>query len=81
MNAELEKHKQNQNNLRSEIHVKVSRHKMLSNMESNLEGYSRSVKMVLKACKESSEFGQGIHGALAQLINVEKSMKQPLKCL
>ena len=58
MNAELEKHKQNQNNLRSEIHVKVSS-KMLSNMESNLEGYSRSVKMVLKACKESSEFGQG----------------------
>ena len=72
VNNELEKLKEKQNNLRSEIHVKVSRHKMLSNMESNLEGYTRSVKMVLKACKESSEFGQGIHGALVQLINVEK---------
>ena len=79
VNAELEKHKQNQNNLRSEIHVKVSRHKMLSNMESNLEGYSRSVKMVLKACKESSEFGQGIHGALAQLINVEKKYETAIE--
>ena len=72
VNNELEKLKEKQNNLRSEIHVKVSRHKMLSNMESNLEGYTRSDKMVLKACKESSEFGQGIHGALVQLINVEK---------
>jgi len=79
VNAELEKHKQNQNNLKSEIHVNISRHKMLSNMESNLEGYSRSVKMVLKACKESSEFGQGIHGALAQLINVEKKYETAIE--
>lgn len=79
INAELEKHRENQNRLKSEIHVKISRHKMLSNMESNLEGYTRSVKMVLKACKESSEFGQGIHGALAQLINVEKEYETAIE--
>jgi chromosome segregation protein len=44
-------------------------------MENNLEGYNRSVREVLKACRESSELGEGIHGALAQLIKPERNMK------
>jgi chromosome segregation protein len=44
---------------------------MLSDMEKNLEGYNRSVKVILQECKLSPEFGKGIHGALAQLISVE----------
>ena len=79
INAELEDIRENQNKLKSEIHVKTSRHKMLSDMESNLEGYNRSVKMVLKACSKSPEFGQGIHGALAQLINVEKKYETAIE--
>lgn len=61
-----------ENKLKSDIQFKTSRHKMLVDMEQNLEGYNRSVRQVLQACRESSEFGSGIHGALAQLIKVER---------
>lgn len=70
--TELEQKRKAQNNLKSDIQVKSSRHKMLQDMEKNLEGYNRSVKMVLQACSQSKEFGKGIHGALAQLISVDK---------
>lgn len=79
INTELEKNKGNQNKLKSKIHIKTSRYKMLRDMENNLEGYNRSVKMVLKACSKSPEFGQGIHGALAQLINVEKKYETAIE--
>jgi chromosome segregation protein len=61
-----------QNTLRSEIQFKTSRYRMLKDMEQNLEGYNRSVKQVLQACKEDSSFGAGIRGALAQLITVDR---------
>ena len=68
----LDEKRKNQNTIKSDIQVKNSRLKMLQDMEKNLEGYNRSVKMVLQACSQSPEFGKGIHGALAQLITVEK---------
>jgi len=67
--AELRK---KQNQLKTEIQVKTSRQKMLLDMERSFEGYNKSVKEVLNACTRSSEFGKGIHGALAQLIKVDK---------
>lgn len=72
MEIDLDKKRKTQNTIKSDIQVKNSRHKMLQDMEKNLEGYNRSVKMVLQACNQSPEFGKGIHGALAQLITVEK---------
>jgi len=45
---------------------------MLIDMERNLEGYNRTVRVILQACRESHEFGKGIHGALAQLFTVDK---------
>jgi chromosome segregation protein len=63
-----------QSKLRSEMQFKTSRARTLTEMEQNLEGYNRSVRQVLKECKESDEFGKGIHGALAQLIKVDKKI-------
>ncbi|MCX7746502.1 MAG: chromosome segregation protein SMC [Clostridia bacterium] len=68
----LNEYRKKENTVRSEYQFKSSRYKTLKDMENNLEGYQRSVKEVLHACKESREFGQGIHGALAQLITVDK---------
>ncbi|MEI6131564.1 MAG: chromosome segregation protein SMC [Bacillota bacterium] len=56
----------------SELQYKQARIKMLKEMESNLEGFVRSVKEILKKAKVDSKFGEGIHGAFAQLIKVEK---------
>lgn len=75
MKADLEStlaaHRKKQNFMRSEIQFKSSRHKVLKEMEQNFEGYNRSVKTILAACRRSDGFGSGIYGALAQLINVD----------
>ncbi|HHW47119.1 MAG TPA: chromosome segregation protein SMC [Clostridiaceae bacterium] len=67
--AELRK---KQNQLKTEIQVKTSRQKMLLDMERSFEGYNKSVRDILNACARFPEFGKGIHGALAQLIKVDK---------
>lgn len=67
----LEENKK-RNDVISELQLKTSRLRILSDMENNLEGYYRSVKNILKECSSSQEFGKGIHGALAKLINVSK---------
>lgn len=68
-----------QSKLRSEMQFKTSRARTLTEMEQNLEGYNRSVRQVLKECKESDEFGKGIHGALAQLIKVDKKYEAAIE--
>lgn len=44
--------------------------KLLKEMEEGFEGYARSVKEVLQMCKKNPVFGDGIYGAVAQLITV-----------
>lgn len=46
--------------------------KLLKEMEEGFEGYARSVKEVLQMCKKNPSFGDGIYGAVAQLITVPK---------
>lgn len=79
LGIKLEEEKKKQNNVRSEIQVRTSRQKMLKDMERNLEGYNRSVKVILQACQQSDEFGRGIHGALAQLITVDKKYETAIE--
>lgn len=71
--------KTRESKLKSEIQFKTSRHKLLNEMEQNMEGYNRSVKQVLQACHESHDFGKGIHGALAQLIKVERKYETAIE--
>lgn len=68
-----------QSKLKSDIQFKTSRVRTLREMEQNLEGYNRSVKQVLQTCRESPEFGKGIHGALAQLIKVDKKYEAAIE--
>lgn len=71
--------KSRESKLKGDLQFKSSRVKMLKEMEQNLEGYNRSVRQVLQACRESPEFGRGIHGALAQLIKVEKKYENAIE--
>ncbi|MGE5614212.1 MAG: chromosome segregation protein SMC [Bacillota bacterium] len=71
--------KEKQVKLKTDIQFKTSRLKALSEMEKNLEGYNRSVREVLKACRESRELGEGIHGALAQLIKPERKYETAIE--
>ncbi len=68
-----------QSKLKSDIQFKTSRVRTLKEMEQNLEGYNRSVKQILQECRDSSEFGKGIHGALAQLIKVDKKYEAAIE--
>ena len=77
--AKLAEHRKKQNGLKTAFQVKSSRHKMLKDMERNLEGYNRSVKEFLHACDNSPELAAGIHGALAQLIEVEKKFETAIE--
>ncbi len=66
-------------NIRTDIQVKTSRHKMLKDMENSMEGYSRSVKEVMTACRQSPELGKGIHGTIAQLVEVDKKYETAIE--
>lgn len=78
-NSVLEDYRKKQNKVKSDLQFKSSRYKMLQDMENNLEGYNRSVKVILQACQQSSKFGKGIHGAVAQLIKVEKKYETAIE--
>ena len=75
----LEDLRTKQSKNKSDIQFKSSRARTLREMEQNLEGYNRSVRQVLQACHESPQFGNGIHGALAQLIEVEKKYEAAIE--
>jgi len=60
------------NTVNTELQRKSAQLKLLKEMEENYEGYAKSVKEILTLCKDNRDFGQGIYGAVAQLINVPK---------
>ncbi|MDD4189326.1 MAG: chromosome segregation protein SMC, partial [Eubacteriales bacterium] len=68
-----------QNNLRSDLQVKQQRIQMLEEMESRMEGYSRSVKSILAMSGSGDDQAKGIYGALAQIIEVEKHYETALE--
>ncbi|MDP4094382.1 MAG: chromosome segregation protein SMC [Bacillota bacterium] len=79
LDTKLAELKKVQNDFRSEIQFKTSRVKMLQDMEKNLEGYNRSVRSVLMVSEAKPEIAKGIHGALAQLIKVEKKYETAIE--
>lgn len=58
------------NQLLNEARIKESRLKFLIETEKEKEGYIKSVKQLLKACEEIKELGKGMHGVLANIIDV-----------
>ena len=68
-----------QASINSDIQSKSARVRTLREMEQRLEGYNRSVREVLQACHASPQFGKGIHGALAQLIEVDRKYETAIE--
>ena len=75
----IQEYKSKYENIRREINTLESRHKVLNDMEESMEGYSHSVKAIMQACHENKAFGNGIHGALAQLISVEERFETAIE--
>ncbi|MBQ7653845.1 MAG: chromosome segregation protein SMC, partial [Clostridia bacterium] len=65
-----EKLKEKIDTLEFDLHRKQSRVKMLDDLEKNMEGYSGSVKAVMKQTKRGAL--RGIHAPLSQLISVDE---------
>jgi len=58
------------NILSNEMRMKDSRLKFLIETEKEKEGYIKSVKDLLNACENIKELGKGMHGVLANIIEV-----------
>ena len=70
------------NTLESEIRIKESRLKFLIETEKEKEGYVKSVKSLLKDCENIKDLGKGMHGVLANIIEVPKEYETAIEmCL
>ena len=70
------------NTLASEIRIKESRLKFLIETEKEKEGYVKSVKSLLKDCENIKDLGKGMHGVLANIIEVPKEYETAIEmCL
>ena len=58
------------NKLLTEMRIKDSKQKFLTEMEKEKEGYSRAVKALLLECEKNSSLNKGVEGVLANLITV-----------
>ncbi len=72
----------NINQYQSEMRIKESKLKFLIETEKEKEGYIKSVKMLLKDCENRKELAQGMHGVLANLIEVPEKYQTAIEmCL
>ena len=66
-------------NYNRDVQFKESRHRFLVETEKEKEGYARGVKALLKDCENIKELGKGMHGALAELIDVPEKYKTAIE--
>ena len=72
----------NINAYQSEKRIKESRLKFLEETEREKEGYIKSVKSLLKDCENIKELGKGMHGVLANIIEVPEEFQTAIEmCL
>lgn len=70
------------NMLSSEMRIKESKLKFLIETEKEKEGYIKSVKSLLKDCENIKELGKGMHGVLANVIEVPSEYETAIEmCL
>ena len=70
------------NLLQSEYRIKESKLKFLIETEKEKEGYVKSVKALLKDCDNIKELGKGMHGVLANIIEVPEEYQTAIEmCL
>lgn len=72
----------NINNYQNEMRIKESKLKFLIETEKEKEGYIKSVKSLLKDCESIKELGRGMHGVLANVIEVPEEYQTAIEmCL
>ncbi len=70
------------NHLAGEKRIKESKLKFLIETEKEKEGYVKSVKDLLKKCENEKELGKGMHGVLANVIDVPEEYQTAIEmCL
>ncbi len=67
------------NAYQSEYRIKESRYKFLVETEREKEGYTKSVKLLLDAIERNSSLSRGVHGILANLIQVDKKYETAIE--
>ena len=77
--AKLNEYQEKINALSSEMRIKDSKFKFLSDMEKEKEGYIRSVKELLLECDKNSTLKKGMHGVLANIISVPKEYETAIE--
>ena len=66
----------NQNKV--DLQGKISNFNLLKNMEEDYEGYYRSVKNLMLACKRDNELKERLIGIVADLIKVEEKYEKAI---
>ncbi len=62
-----------------ELNFKESKHRFLTETEKEKEGYQKSVKTLLKDAQKISELGEGVEGAIAELIDVPVKLETAIE--
>ena len=81
-NQKIRSFENNINILSSEMRIKESKLKFLIETEKEKEGYIKSVKSLLKDCENIKDLGKGMHGVLANIIEVPDELETSIEmCL
>ena len=81
-NQKIKTFENNINILSSDMRVKESKLKFLIETEKEKEGYIKSVKSLLKDCENIKDLGKGMHGVLANIIEVPDELETAIEmCL
>ena len=81
-NQKSKEFERNIQNYQSELRIKESKLKFLVETEKEKEGYIKSVKSLLKDCETTKELGKGMHGVLANVIEVPEEYQTAIEmCL
>ena len=81
-NQKIKLFESNINILSSDMRIKESRLKFLIETEKEKEGYVKSVKALLNDCENIKDLGKGMHGVLANVIEVPKEYETAIEmCL
>ncbi len=78
----INQYQTNINTYQSEMRIKDSKLKFLIETEKEKEGYIKSVKSLLKDCENIKDLGKGMHGVLANIIEVPEEYQTAIEmCL
>jgi len=81
-NQKIKEYDDEINGLLNETRMKDSKLKFLIETEKEKEGYIKSVKALLKDCDNIKELGKGMHGVLANIIEVPEEYQTAIEmCL